>query len=138
MQTNGRTEGRSDSYKTIREVIMLKVHVRNFGSIAILCLRGRIVNGETAALREAVNSQANVNAVVLDLARVSTIDAAGLGVMLELRQQSETKGVHFKLVNITKLVRRVLEITQLDSVFEITSVAKEFSQNPQTSVAQFA
>ena len=99
---------------------MLKVHNRNLGNIAILCLQGRLVTGETAALRNAVHSQSEVSAVVLDFARVNTIDAAGLGVMLELREEIESKGIEFRLTNVTKLVRRVLELTHLDSVFEIT------------------
>ena len=100
---------------------MLKVHAKRLGSVAILCLQGRIVNGETEALRKAVDSQPDVSAVVLDLARVSTIDARGLGVMLELREQTESRGIAFKLVNVTKLVTRVLEITRLNSVFQVTS-----------------
>jgi anti-anti-sigma factor len=99
---------------------MLKVHTRKLGNIAILCLQGRLVTDETAALRNAVNSQSEVSAVVLDLARVNTIDARGLGVMLELRKETESKGIEFRLTNVTKLVRRVLELTHLDSVFEIT------------------
>lgn len=100
---------------------MLKVNTRNLGPVTILCLEGRIVNGETATLRHAVNSQSRVNAIVLDLARVSTVDASGLGLMLELRQQTEARGVRFKLMNATKFVRRIFEITGLDSVFEVTS-----------------
>jgi anti-anti-sigma factor len=103
---------------------MLKVHARNLGNVAILCLQGRIVNGETAPLRHAVDSQSKVSAVVLDLARVSTVDAGGLGVMLELRAQTESRGVGFKLINVTRFVRNVLEITHLDSVFEVTSAAE--------------
>jgi anti-anti-sigma factor len=103
-------------------MLMLKVHTKNLGSIAILCLQGRIVRGETAGLEKAVHSQSDVSAVVLDLARVSTVDAGGLGVMLELRQQTQSKGIDFKLMNVTKLVSRVLEITRLNSVLEITSV----------------
>jgi len=106
---------------------MLKVHAKNLGTVAILCLQGRIVNGETTALRKAVDSQSDVSAVVLDLAQVNTIDAGGLGVMLELRQQTQAKGIHFKLMNVTKLVSRVLEITCLNSVFEITSEAEVLS-----------
>jgi anti-anti-sigma factor len=102
---------------------MLKVHTRNLGNIAILCLQGRLVTGETAALRNAVHSQSEVSAVVLDLARVNTIDAGGLGVILELRKETESKGIEFRLANVTKLVKRVLELTHLDSVFEITSGA---------------
>ena len=103
---------------------MLKVHARNLGNVAILCLQGRIVNGETAPLRNAVHSQSEVSAVVLDLGRVSAVDAGGLGVMLELRAQTESKGIGFKLMNVTKLISRVLEVTRLDSVFEVTSGAE--------------
>jgi anti-sigma B factor antagonist len=98
---------------------MLKVHTRNLGNVAVVCLQGRIVNGETSSLREAVDSQLNSSAVVLDLARVSTIDASGLGLMLALRKQAEAKGVGLKLMNVSVFVKRVFEITRLDTVFEV-------------------
>jgi anti-anti-sigma factor len=100
---------------------MLKVHVKKLGNVSILCLQGRIVCGETAVLRKAMDSQTEVSAVVLDLGRVNTIDAHGLGVLLQLREETEVKGIELRLVNVTKLVRRILEITRLDSVFEINS-----------------
>jgi anti-anti-sigma factor len=120
---------------------MLKVHVKNPGNVAILCLQGRIVNGETEPLRNAVNSLSEVSAVILDLARVTTVDARGLGVMLELREQAESKGIRFELMNVTKLVRRVLEVTRLDSVFQITSGVEFFpavSRSRRASVAALA
>jgi len=107
-----------------KELVMLKVDTKNLGSVAILCLQGRIVNGETAALLNALHRQSDVSAVVLDLARVSTIDAGGLGVMLELREETQSKGIDFKLMNVTKLVSKVLEITRLNSVFEVTTGAE--------------
>ncbi|MEK6336898.1 MAG: STAS domain-containing protein [Acidobacteriota bacterium] len=100
---------------------MLKIHARNLGNVTVLCLQGRLVNGETAALRDAIDSQSQVSSVVLDLARVSAVDARGLGVMLELRERIESKGISFKLMNVSRLVGRVLEVTHLDSVFEVTS-----------------
>lgn len=106
---------------------MLKVHARKLGSVAVLCLRGRIVSGETSVLSRAVHSQSGVGTVVLDLRRVSTVDAHSLGVMLELRQQTCARGVDFKLMNVTKLVSKVLEMTRLNSVFEVTSGSEIFS-----------
>lgn len=100
---------------------MLRIHTRNLGNVTVLCLEGRIVNGEAASLRQALDSQIRTSIVVLDLARVSAIDASGLGLMLELRQQAQLRGMRFKLMNVTKLVNQVLEVTRLDSVFEITS-----------------
>ena len=120
---------------------MLKVHTRNSENVAVLCLQGRIVNGETASLREAVISQTRVGTVVLDLGRVSTIDASGLGLMLELRRQSLANGIRFKLMNVTKLVSRVLEVTRLDSVFEVAPTIEFLpatSRMPSHRVLPFA
>ena len=105
---------------------MLKVHAKNLGTVAVLCLQGRIVKGETEMLRKALHSLSEVRAVILDLARVTTVDAGGLGVLLELREQAESKGIRFELMNVTKLVSRVLEVTHLDSVFEVTSGVEFF------------
>jgi len=99
---------------------MLKVHAKNLGNAAILCLQGRIVNRETEVLRQAVSSQTEVSAIILDLARVNAIDARGLGVLLELRAQAESKGIRFELMNVTRLVSSVLKVTRLDSVFRVT------------------
>ena len=105
---------------------MLKVHAKDLGTVAVLCLQGQIVNGETEILREAVHSLSGVSAVILDLARVTTVDARGLGVMLELREQAEAKGVRFELMNVTKWVSRVLAVVRLDSVFPIRSGVEFF------------
>src|SRR5258706_142132 len=105
---------------------MLKVHARNLGNVAFLCMQGQIVNGERETLRKAVYSQSDVSTVVLDLAQVSTVDAGGLGVMLELREQIQAKGISFKIMNVSKLVGQVLEVTRLDSVFEVTSGVEFF------------
>lgn len=109
---------------------MLKVHARNLGKVAFLCMQGQVVNGETETLRQAVQSQSEpqwgVSTVVLDLSRVSIVDASGLGAMLELREQVQAKGIDFKLMNVGKLVARVLEVTRLDSVFEVTAGVEFF------------
>lgn len=127
-----------------REVVMLKVHAKNLGTVAVLCLQGQIVNGETEILRHAMHSLSEVSAVIFDLARVTTVDAGGLGVMLELREQAESKGIRFELMNVTRLVSRVLEITRLDSVFQITSGVEFFPagsrsrREPVTALASCA
>ena len=120
---------------------MLKVHAKKLGTVAILCLQGRIVNGETEILRNALQSVSEASAVIIDLARVTTVDARGLGVMLELREQAESKGIRFELMNVTKLVSRVLEVTRLDSVFQITAGVEFFpavSRSRRASMAAFA
>lgn len=110
---------------------MLKVYSRNLGDVAVLSLQGRLVSGETRCLREAVQGQANVSAIVLDLSRVTAIDARGLGVMIELRRQSAIEGIRFKLMNVNAFTSRVLEVTRLDSVFEIIPKAAESTISPR-------
>ena len=118
---------------------MLKVHTRNFGNVAVLSLQGQVVNGQTEILRNAVQSLSEAmpeaGVVKLDLGRVTAVDAGGLGVLLELREQFHENGIRFELTNLTRQIRRVFEITRLDSVFHITSAVEFFpavSPNRQT------
>ena len=116
---------------------MLKVQTKNLGSVAILCLQGQIVTGETEILRNAVRSLTEVSAVILDFARVTTIDAHGLGVMLALREQVESKGIRFELMNVNQRVSMVLKLTRLDSVFQIMSPLERFptvSRSPRAAM----
>jgi anti-anti-sigma factor len=124
---------------------MLNVHAKNFGTVAVLCLQGQIVTGETEILRNAVQSLSEalpeVSAVKLDLARVTTVDAGGLGVMLALREQLQSNGIRFELMNVNKQVSVVLKLTRLDSVFQITSGVEFFpavSRSRRASMARFA
>jgi anti-anti-sigma factor len=103
---------------------MLKVHTRNLGNATVLCLQGQIVNGETEILTQAFDSISEPNAVILDLAWVTIIDAHGLGVLLGLRERAQTKGIRLKLMNVPRLIDHVLAISRLDSVFQITSRVK--------------
>ena len=100
---------------------MLRVGVYKPGQVAILRLRGRIVSGETRILRKVVLSLSDASVIVLDFSRVKGIDAHGLGVLLDLRQQLQSKGIEFRLMNVTKLVGQVLAITKLDTVFQLTT-----------------
>jgi anti-anti-sigma regulatory factor len=93
---------------------MLTVTIENLGEITTLYCLGRIVRGdETAILCSAVQQEGRQ--VVLDLARVDAIDAAGIGALLAL----QAAGVYLTLLNPTEQVREILKVTRLDSIFEI-------------------
>lgn len=99
---------------------MLQVHIKNLETFSVLCAQGQIVTGETNVLRTAFQSLPDTRRVVLDLAKVNIVDAHGLGVLLELRQRTHAKGTRFELMNVSPPLRRIFEITRLDSVFDIT------------------
>ena len=121
---------------------MLRVQTEKMDTVAVLCLQGQIVTGETELLRNAVYSlsedHSELSSVILDFARVTTVDAGGLGTMLALREQLESKGIRFALMNVTSLVRKVLEITRLDSVFQITSGVELFPRGLRSRRAALA
>jgi anti-anti-sigma factor len=105
---------------------MLNVQAKNLGTVAVLSVQGQIVIGQTEILRNAFESLPAADSVILDLSRVSIVDAHGLGVMLQLRAQAEAEGVRFELMNVSKPLSRIFEITHLDSVFRINSCVDIF------------
>lgn len=98
---------------------MLKINTKKLGAVTVLCLEGQIITGETDTLRGAVQSVSETSDVALDLSNVSVVDAHGLGVLLQLREQALSRGVHFELLNVCKPLSRILEITRLNTVFDI-------------------
>jgi anti-anti-sigma factor len=101
---------------------MLKVHAKKLDAVEVLCLEGWIVNGETDILRSVVQfTSDDTSEIILDLSNVSVVDAHGLGVLLQLREQTDSKGIHFELRNVSKPLYRLFEITRLNTVFDINS-----------------
>ena len=113
---------------------MLKVRLQNLGDFAILHLEGGIVISNTAILRNAILSQPGVRVLVLDMTRVNRIDASGLGVLLELREYLQSRAIDLKLMSVPTLIRQVLEITRLDSIFEIIAEDQLFSPSLRRTI----
>ncbi len=102
---------------------MLKVHAKKLDAVEVLCLEGQIISGDTDVLSSALWLAPDTNDIVLDLSNVTAVDAHGLGVLLELREQIQARGIHFKLMNPSKRLYGIFEITRLNTVFEIDSTA---------------
>ena len=101
---------------------MLGVTITNLGEVAALRCEGRIVAGDQAtALRNAVMSQGSKQTLIIDLAKVEAIDGSGLGLLVFLQGWTRSLGIELKLMNPMKQVRELLELTNLDSVFDICS-----------------
>jgi len=108
---------------------MLKIHAKRSDSVEVLCLEGQIVNGDTETLRSAAQLMSDTSDIILDLSNVTLVDAHGLGILLQLRQQTLANGMHFELMNVNASLSRVFEITRLNTVFEINS-GVEFCPKP--------
>ncbi len=102
---------------------MLHVNIEDLGSNVVLHCAGRIVRGHETAILCAAVRHAGRN-IILDLAEVETIDAAGVGALLSL----QAAGIYLQLSNPSKPVREVFRITGLESVFEILASGEAKSQ----------
>jgi anti-sigma B factor antagonist len=99
---------------------MLNVTVETVGETTILRCGGRIVKGdETRILRRAVLAQGDKSRLIIDLRHVNDIDAAGVGLLLELRQWARSNRIQLRLVNLTRRVQQVLKATRLSHVFDV-------------------
>jgi anti-anti-sigma factor len=108
-------------------MMMLKITVQKLGDASVLRCKGQIVVGDACStLRNAILSQRHTRRLVLDLASVDRIDAGGLGVLLDMREWARSGASVFKLMNVTKKVEEILELTHLQSVFEFCSVRDFF------------
>lgn len=103
---------------------MLSFSVHKLGDTALFRCAGRFVSGDIESLRDAIRTQWRARAVVLDLAEIGTIDAAGLGALVSLRTWAQASGIAFKLMNLTPRVEEMLELTNLRAAFEVCSVAE--------------
>lgn len=57
--------------------------------------------------------------VVLDLANVESIDAAGLGMLTAIHLRCERSGHHLVLRNCPREIRRVLAVTRLNRILHL-------------------
>jgi anti-anti-sigma factor len=106
---------------------MFKITVQRLGDASVLRCKGQIVVGDACSiLRNAILSQRHTRKLVLDLASVDRIDAGGLGVLLDMREWARSGASVFKLMNVTKKVEEILELTHLQNVFEFCSVRDFF------------
>jgi anti-sigma B factor antagonist len=97
----------------------LLVVTQHFDIVVQLCgeLDLEALDSLEACLGVAV--EAEPRRLVLDLSALVFVDAAGVAVLLRVRRLAHAARIGFVLDSPTPPVRRVLEITDLDAVFEI-------------------
>jgi anti-anti-sigma factor len=100
---------------------VLRMTIDSLGDVSVFRCAGRITAGDEDFLRVAVHSRSGSRAIVLDLAEVTAIDAAGLGMLVSLRGWTKASGTELKLMNLTPWVEEVFQITNLRSAFEVCS-----------------
>lgn len=102
--------------------VSLKASSRQVDGVTIVDLSGRLVLGEgTSTLREVIQDliSRSQTKVLLNLADVSYIDSSGLGALVSGYTTLTSKQGQLKLLNLTRKVHDLLQITKLLTVFEV-------------------
>jgi anti-sigma B factor antagonist len=100
----------------------MKVATRQVDGITILDLSGRITLGEgSVTLRDAVHDivAKGQKHILLNLENISYIDSSGIGELVSAFTSVKNSGGELKLLNLTKKVHDLLQITKLYTVFDI-------------------
>jgi anti-sigma B factor antagonist len=100
----------------------LKMSTREVNGIIIIDLSGQLTLGESsAAIRDEVRDQTNqgFRKILMNLANVTYIDSAGLGELTAAYTSVKNRGGELKLLNLTKRVHDLMQITKLYTVFDV-------------------
>ena len=100
----------------------MKATIRQVDSVMVVDVSGRITLGEGCTqLRELIRDQlAKGNKrVLINLGDVTYIDSSGIGELVSAYTAVSNQGGQLKLLNLTKKVHDLLQITKLYTVFDV-------------------
>ena len=100
----------------------VKLNTRQIGDVNVVDVAGRITLGEgSSALRDSVREMVSKGQkkILLNLGEVSYIDSSGIGELVSAFTTVTNGGGQLKLLNLTKRVKDLLQITKLYTVFDV-------------------
>jgi anti-sigma B factor antagonist len=100
----------------------MTLKTRQIDGVTILDLSGRIVLGEgSVQLRDTLKEMVakGQKHILLNLGDVNYIDSSGLGELVSAYTSVKNAGGELKLLNLTKKVHDLLQITKLYTVFDV-------------------
>ena len=90
--------------------------------VTILTLKGDLVIGEPESTFKKTVTRLLAEGktrLLVDLKGVGFLDSSGLGALVRALTNSQKEGGQTKLVHVGPQIRKLLEMTKLDSVFEL-------------------
>ncbi|MCT2534967.1 anti-sigma factor antagonist [Aquibacillus koreensis] len=106
--------------------INLEVEIVEQDSTAIVLLAGEIDAYTAPKLKEALLPLAKQQGLLIEvnLEKVNYMDSTGLGVFISALKATKESGSELKLVQLQDRVKRLFEITALDSIITIDSTVR--------------
>ena len=100
----------------------MKATNRQVDGVAVVDMSGRITLGEgSVVLRDSIRDLIGKGSkkILLNLGDVTYIDSSGIGELVSAFTAVRREGGELKLLNLTKKVHDLLQITKLYTVFDI-------------------
>jgi anti-sigma B factor antagonist len=100
----------------------MKIEKRVVGDILVLDCSGKITLGEgTIAIRNTIMDSLKEGGkkIIVNLADVNYIDSSGIGELVRTYITVSGGGGQLKLLNLTKKIQELLQITKLLTVFQV-------------------
>ena len=100
----------------------MKANIRQVEDVTVVDLSGRITLGEgSVLLRDMVRDLVTKGQrkILLNLGDVTYIDSSGIGELVSAFTTVRNQGGELKLLNLTKKVHDLLQITKLYTVFDV-------------------
>src|SRR3954466_5539748 len=100
----------------------MKVATRQVDGVSIVDCSGRITLGEgSVVLRDTVKDllAKGQKHILLNLGDVTYIDSSGIGELVSAFTTAKNQGGELKLLNLTRKVHDLLQITKLYTVFDV-------------------
>ncbi len=100
----------------------MKASTRQLNGVTVVDLSGRITLGEgSVVLRDTVRELIGKGEkrILLNLGEVTYIDSSGIGELVSAFTTVRNQGGELKLLNLTKKVHDLLQITKLYTVFDV-------------------
>lgn len=110
----------------------MKQQIRDTDGVRIISLSGKITIGAgDVMLRELINEslEAGHGKILLDLGGITAIDSSGIGEMVASYTSARNRGAQLKLVNLSKKINDILQVTQLITVFDVFADEDEAVQS---------
>lgn len=104
------------------------IDIEDRSGVSVLRLTGELSATDNTTFVDAVMplvEQETKTRIVLDLGGVSLISSNGLGTLVRVTAQVNSRGGHMVLVNLRPFVADVLKVTNLDRFFEICESIEE-------------
>lgn len=115
------------------------VETRHAEGHAIVAVSGEVDMASadvlTRALEQAVTSGAGLARLCCDLSGVTFLDSSGLGSLVSARRTCTEHGIEMVLAGIPRGVRRVLELSGVDTLFDEFATAEEFGASVQAAAS---